>query len=176
MGPGIKPPYFRSEIWHPNNCNSTAISHWWQISNLRNKMWKNWRAYFGERGKNGINKNNIALSLIRCGIHCNFLHPHTIQSLQRGSEGTLTIMVMDICVPHISKLIQFCDTLQYSLWGEIRRQPVKAPLAAAISPYYFDLTHPSQAWMWKENRPQHHKAPPTLHEQWVGSLTSHSVD
>ena len=37
------------------------------------------------------------------------------------------------------------------LWGEIGRQHVKAPLAAALSPY-FDLTHPSDPSMNVKDR------------------------
>ena len=49
---------------------------------------------------------------------------------------------MFIHIPHISCLMAVYN----SILSEIGRQPVKAPLAAAISPYLTSLTHPTHAW------------------------------
>ena len=54
------------------------------------------------------------------------------------------------------------------LLGEIERQLVKAPLAAAISPFLISPTHPTHAW---RDRPPHVPSP-TLFAKCVGSLTS----
>ena len=56
--------------------------------------------------------------------------------------------------------------LQFYL-SEIGRQLVKAPLAAAISPYLISPTHPTHAWNVQRNndttdRPQHRELRPLL--------------
>ena len=51
---------------------------------------------------------------------------------------------MCIYIPHIYNIVSQ-GGLQFYL-SEIRRQLVKAPLAAAISPYLISLTHPTHAW------------------------------
>ena len=56
--------------------------------------------------------------------------------------------------------------LQFYL-SEIGRQLVKAPLAAAISPYVISLTHPTHAWnvQWNNettDRPQQRELCPLL--------------
>ena len=64
------------------------------------------------------------------------------------------------------------------LWGEIGRQHVKAPLAAAIGPYSISPTHPLNPSMSVKDRRADHNTGnyvPYSCEQCVGSLTSHKV-
>ena len=70
---------------------------------------------------------------------------------------------MCIYILHISVSqggLQFC-------LSEIGRQLVKAPLAAAISPYLISLIHPTHAWnvQWNNettDKPQHQELRPLL--------------
>ena len=50
------------------------------------------------------------------------------------------------------------ESLEFFLWSEIGRQPVKAPLAATISPYLTSPTHPTREY---ERR--------TYHKTWVST-------
>ena len=63
--------------------------------------------------------------------------------------------------------------LQFYL-SEIGRQLVKAPLAAAISPYLISLTHPTHAWNVIEtrDRPQHRELRALIFSKYGGNCVS----
>ena len=84
-------------------------------------------------------------------------------------KGTINLVFYLHTIYHTYHIVSWRFTIL--LWGEIRRYHVKAPLTAAISPY-FDLTHPpTQHWhvlMWKtgeirdRDRPPHQRLRPLL--------------
>ena len=53
---------------------------------------------------------------------------------------------MYLYTAHITSFMAVYNSSIVLLLGEIERQLVKAPLAAAISPYLISPTHPTHAW------------------------------
>ena len=83
-----------------------------------------------------------SLETFQIKVVCGFISPEEglitpLQSTSWMNEW------MWIYIPHISPIVSWRFTI---LLSEIGRQLVKAPLAAAISPYLISLTHPTHAW------------------------------
>ena len=78
---------------------------------------------------------------------------------------------MCIYIPYISHHVSWRFTI---LLSEIGRQLVKAPLAAAISPYLISLTHPTHAWNVIEtrDRPQHRELRALIFSKYGGICVS----
>ena len=103
-----------------------------------------------------------------------FARKHTRTRRAKWCAGCVIRLLKWMCIyiPHISHRVSWRFTV---LMSEIGRQLVKAPLAAAISPYLISLTHTTHAWNVRWNYRQTTTPGttcPTLFDKYVGSLTS----